>query len=42
MSEVIPSREPLTPRIVRAEGEQPVFAPGNRGTLRRTTDDYVR
>jgi nitrile hydratase subunit beta len=30
MSAVIPSREPLTPRIIRAEGEQPLFAQGDR------------
>jgi nitrile hydratase len=30
MSAVIPSREPSTPRIVRAEGEQSLFAQGDR------------
>src|SRR5258708_28406317 len=30
MSAVLPSREPSTPRIIRAEGEPPLFAPGDR------------
>jgi hypothetical protein len=30
MSSVVPSGEALTPRIVRAEGEQPLFAQGDR------------
>ncbi len=30
MSAVLPSREPSRPRIIRAEGEQPLFAPGDR------------
>jgi hypothetical protein len=30
MSSVVPSGEALTPRIVKAEGEQPLFAPGDR------------
>jgi hypothetical protein len=35
MSPVIPSREPSTVQIIKAEGEQPLFAPGDRVRITR-------